>query len=133
MGVLDKLLNEIKDISVKLDEANANDWLALMGVTHALQVQSQALIDIIERLLANMGISVMGYREAAVKLRELGLLNDEEYRFLLSVIGFRNIVIHEYIGVDFNLIKGILVKKEYRKVLELALRLRERAERYWDP
>ena len=49
-----------------------------MGVTHALKVQSQALIDIIERLLANMGISVMGYRDAAVKLRELGLLNDDE-------------------------------------------------------
>ncbi|WP_291764660.1 DUF86 domain-containing protein [Caldivirga sp. UBA161] len=133
MGILDRLLNEIKDISVKLDEAYVNDWLTLMGATHALQVQSQALIDIIERLLANMGISVMGYRDAAVKLRELGLLNDEEYRFLLTVIGFRNIVIHEYTSVDFNLVRGILSRREYRRLLELALKLRERAKNYWDP
>ena len=50
-----------------------------------------------------------------------------EYRFLLSVIGFRNIVIHEYINVNFNLVKGTLSKREYRRLPELALKLRERA------
>ncbi|MGC9106114.1 MAG: type VII toxin-antitoxin system HepT family RNase toxin [Thermoprotei archaeon] len=109
-----------------------NDWFQRMAVLHLLQLHSQVFIDIAQTLLSNMGQSVEGYRDSIRKLKELKLIDEDEMRFLLSVVGFRNVLIHEYARVNLGLVDRILKSREYRKVLEIALKIREKAGNYWD-
>ncbi|BFH73990.1 DUF86 domain-containing protein [Sulfurisphaera javensis] len=138
MVVLDKLLLIIEDIVQKLDELvnegyDINDWRDQMAILHALQVEAQAMIDLCERLLSNMGETSEGYKDSIKKLREKGILTSEEEKFLLSVIGFRNIVVHEYAEINFDFVEKILSRKDYKKILEIAMKIKERAKEYWDP
>ena len=137
MAILDKLLQDLKDYSEKLDEVvnrgyDLNDWFAQMAILHLLQVHSQIFIDIVQTLLSNMGYNVNGYRDSIRRLRELNLINDDEMKFLLAVVGFRNIVVHEYAKVNVRVVDKILKGREYRKVLEIALELRGKAGNAWD-
>ncbi|MGQ4893816.1 MAG: HepT-like ribonuclease domain-containing protein [Candidatus Njordarchaeia archaeon] len=43
-------------------------------------------------------------------------------------MGFRNILVHTYIGVNLNLVKEILEKRKYRDLLNLALKIVEKAQ-----
>nr|WP_081801152.1 DUF86 domain-containing protein [Candidatus Acidianus copahuensis] len=90
-------------------------------------------MNLCQRLLANIGLPSEGYEDTVRKLREKGLLDENEERFINSVIGFRNITVHEYMTVDVDVVGKILEKREYRKILEITLKLKERAGKYWDP
>ncbi|MEJ2777788.1 DUF86 domain-containing protein [Stygiolobus sp. RP850M] len=79
-----------------------------------------------------MGISSQGYRDSIRKLYEKNLINAEERDFLISVVGFRNIIVHEYATVNPIFVKKIMKNKEYRRLLEIAYNLREKAKNYWD-
>ncbi|GAB6943748.1 DUF86 domain-containing protein [Vulcanisaeta sp. JCM 14467] len=138
MAVLDKLLGIIEDMTRKLDELvdhgyDLSNWRDQLASIHALQVQAQAFIDLCQRLLSNMGIVVEGYSGIARRLREAGLITGDEESFVRALIGFRNIVVHGYAVLDINVVDEVLRSRRYRRVLELALALRDRAGRYWDP
>ena len=138
MAVLDRLLKELEEITSRLDEFvekgyNLDDWRDQMAALHALQVQAQIVLDMVQRLLSNMGITAEGYKDAVRKLKERGLVNEEEEKFLSAVVGFRNVVVHEYSEVDLETVEEILKKREYRRLLALVMELRKRAEKYWDP
>ncbi|MFP3164219.1 MAG: HepT-like ribonuclease domain-containing protein [Acidianus hospitalis] len=135
MAILDKLLESLKDYTSKLDEANNVDldsWFNLFAILHLLQVQAQSFIDLVQTLLSNMGISSQGYRDSIRKLYEKNLITAEERDFLISVVGFRNIIVHEYATVNPIFVKKIMENKEYRRLLEIAYNLREKAKNYWD-
>jgi hypothetical protein len=48
------------------------------------------------------------------------------------VVGFRNIIVHEYATVNPIFVKKIMENKEYRRLLEIAYNLREKTKNYWD-
>jgi uncharacterized protein YutE (UPF0331/DUF86 family) len=135
MAILDKLLENLKDYTSKLDEVNNVDldsWFNLFAILHLLQVQAQSFIDLVQTLLSNMGISSQGYRDSIRKLYEKNLITAEERDFLISVVGFRNIIVHEYVTVNPIFVKKTMENKEYRRLLEIAYNLREKAKNYWD-
>ena len=71
MAILDKLLEDLKDYTSKLDEVNNVDldnWFNLFAILHLLQVQAQSFIYLVQTLLSNMGISSQGYRDSIRKL-----------------------------------------------------------------
>ena len=51
-----------------------------------------------------------------------------EASFVRRVMGFRNIVVNEYLGVDMGLVHRIVERREYRRVVALAAELLRRAE-----
>ena len=54
MAILDKLLENIKDYTSKLDEVNNVDldnWFNLFAILHLLQVQAQLFIYLVQTLL----------------------------------------------------------------------------------
>jgi len=132
--VLDKLLKLIEEYTSKLDEIDGvNDWITYQATLHMLQVQAQALIDLVRRLLSNMGIATDSYRESVRKLFENKLVTEEEFRFLNSVVSFRNILVHAYATINQEVVRKIIKERSYRKLLEIAINLKKRAEKYWDP
>ncbi|QXJ32667.1 hypothetical protein [Saccharolobus shibatae] len=60
MVVLDKLLNTLKEITNNLNFVkngyDLDNWKNQMATLHGLQIQAQIFLDIIQRLLPNMGI-----------------------------------------------------------------------------
>jgi len=132
--VLDKLLKLIEEYTLKLDEINeVDDWITYQATLHMLQIQAQALIDLIRRLLSNMGIATDSYRESIKKLFENKLVSEEEFHFLNSVVSFRNILVHAYATVSQEIVRKIIMERSYRKLLEIAVNLKKRTEKYWDP
>ena len=41
------------------------------------------------------------------------------------MIGFRNIVVHEYLGIDIKKLEGILAKKGCREIYKIAVKIYE--------
>lgn len=58
--------------------------------------------------------------DAARYLAEKGVFTQEEAAFFKKVVGFRNVIVHQYLAVDVDLVKRVLESREYRKVLSLA-------------
>ncbi len=63
----------------------------------------------------------------------VGCWEKEDFRFFRRVLGFRNIVVHEYLAVDLSLVDAILRERRYRRVLLLAERLYREERRNLDP
>ncbi|MEB3788294.1 MAG: DUF86 domain-containing protein, partial [Desulfurococcales archaeon] len=76
-----------------------------------------------------LGYTPTSPREAAEALLAENLITDKDYQLIRSIIGFRNILVHEYMGVDMDLVRRIIEDKEYRRVTILAARLLEEFSR----
>jgi len=61
-------------------------------------------------------------------------MSGEDLTLFRRVLGFRNVVVHEYVSIDLGLVERVLRSREYRRVLELAEKVfRELAKRGCDP
>ena len=137
MGVLSRLASTINEMTYRLDLLSTRgleDWVEELAALHALQLQAQALLDIVLHLAAELGYAPESPREAAKALLGEGLLTREDYNFVGKVSGFRNVLVHAYAEVDMSVVRGILEAREYRRVALLASKLLEKAsERGLDP
>lgn len=137
MGVLSRLVNIVSRMTSRLDELavrGLQGWVEELAALHALQVQAQALLDMLLRLAAEIGYAPESPGEAARILLEEGLISVEDYEFIRRLIGFRNVVVHAYTEVDLDLVKRIVGRREYHGVALLASRLLEAAvKRGLDP
>jgi uncharacterized protein YutE (UPF0331/DUF86 family) len=68
-----------------------------------LEVAAQCVLDIAHRLISLSGaLKPRDYYEAIRRLGELGVLPPEFAEHLAPLAGFRNILVHEYLQVDWN-------------------------------
>ena len=125
MGVVGRILGTIAEYTKHLDEEvdkgfDLRKWGDLMKFLHGLQVQSQMLIDLFQRASSLLGYAPSFYIEAGEILLKEGIISEEDFKFFRSVVGFRNIVVHEYFSINLNIVNKILRKREYRRILHLA-------------
>jgi uncharacterized protein YutE (UPF0331/DUF86 family) len=72
-------------------------------VERNLEVAAQCCIDICHRIIALEGVQKpRDYREAILRAGELGVLPQEFARQLAPIAGFRNILIHGYLVVNWD-------------------------------
>jgi len=63
-----------------------------------------------------------------------GIMSEEEFKFYRRMVGFRNITVHEYTSVDLEIVKRMIMEKEFEKVYSLALKIvNERKNKGIDP
>jgi len=132
LGILARLMNSVANMTARLDwfaEHGLRNWVDGLAALHALQVQAQALLDIVMRIAAELGHTPTTPREAAESLRVEGLVSEQDYELIRRVAGFRNIIVHEYATVDMDLVRDIIKNRKYRDVTLLASTLLERASR----
>lgn len=68
-----------------------------------LEVAAQACIDICHRIITIEGaIKPRDYREAILRMAELGALPPDLAQRLAPLAGFRNILAHEYLAIDWD-------------------------------
>jgi uncharacterized protein YutE (UPF0331/DUF86 family) len=71
-------------------------------VLFSLFMVSQAVIDIASELAARQGIRFQDYREAIGALGNMGEFPAELVDELSLVPGFRNVLVHEYVKLDYS-------------------------------
>jgi uncharacterized protein YutE (UPF0331/DUF86 family) len=74
-------------------------------VERNLEVASQCVIDICHRLISlEKGRKPGDYYEAILLMGELNILPSEFARNLAPIAGFRNILVHQYISVNWDIV-----------------------------
>ena len=72
-------------------------------VERNLEVAAQCVIDISHRIIAvEQAEKPRDYYEAILRLGELGVLPPAFARELSPLAGFRNVLVHEYIAIDWD-------------------------------
>ncbi len=83
--------------------SDLEDDLSLQNdVLHSLQVVAQNVADIAGELNARMGRRFDTYREAISNLSALPEFPPDVVQRLALLPGFRNVVVHEYLSLDFE-------------------------------
>jgi uncharacterized protein YutE (UPF0331/DUF86 family) len=68
-----------------------------------LEVAAQCCLDICNRIISIEGaLKPRDYRDAILRMAELGVLPADLAQRLAPLAGFRNILIHEYLAVDWD-------------------------------
>ncbi len=79
-------------------------------------------------------VSLLGYApsapiEAIEILTRENVLPREEAELLRKVVGFRNIVVHEYLRIDRDIVARILGERRYLKLVDIAKKILEEARK----
>ncbi len=70
-----------------------------------LEVAAQCVIDICHRIVTLEGAQKpTDYYEAILRMGEIGVLPTDFAERLAPIAGFRNVLIHEYLGIDWDLV-----------------------------
>ncbi len=112
-----KNLEFIGDVSRKEFVSNIMRW---GSAERFLQLAIEALIDIGNHIIAEKDWGIINEsRDVAYILFEKGVLDEPSRELFLKMIGFRNILVHEYMEVDVNTVFDITKNKlnDIRKIL----------------
>ena len=72
-------------------------------VERNLEIAAQCCIDISNRIFSlERAKKPQDYYEAFIRLGELSVLPEEFARNMAPIAGFRNILVHEYLGIDWD-------------------------------
>ena len=122
---------ELLDARVKSEgvEKILEDRFYLLAALHALQLASQALIDLASHVISEAGIAVpASYSEVSRHLREAGILDEGDSHLFRKIVGFRNVVVHQYAAVDLRVVEEVLRERRFMDVARLALAISRWAE-----
>lgn len=125
LSLLDDQIQKLRQHTEGIDWGRfQNDWVIRSMCERSLQVATEIMIDIAERIVAleNAG-PVSGAAQAIEKIHLLGVISSvEPYR---SMVRFRNLIVHEYDGVKPELLYDIVHNR-----LDDFLRFRDEIDRY---
>ncbi len=103
---LEQNLIYLKQVSYDINsEKLKSDMIRYWGIERGIQISIECIIDI-----ANIIISVSDkekpdtYREVMLLMAEIGVASDTFSKKLANMVGFRNILVHDYIKVDQEII-----------------------------
>ena len=111
---LKRHLDHLRAIRPRVESAAqlATDLSLHNDVMFSLLVASQAVIDIAGELAARAGIRFQDYTEAVRALNQLPGFSAELVESLVQLPGFRNVVIHEYVALDYARVVDALDRLE---------------------
>jgi uncharacterized protein YutE (UPF0331/DUF86 family) len=107
-AAIQRCIRRIKDTTgldpVSLDNIDKQDIFILN-----LQRAVQAAIDLATHIVASEGLGLSDTIKGNFKLlQDAGVVNEEIARKMESMVGFRNIAIHDYEAINKDIIKSIL-------------------------
>ncbi|MFP4333027.1 MAG: type VII toxin-antitoxin system HepT family RNase toxin [Campylobacterales bacterium] len=111
-GLLDSLVMKFKDRSADLIDERAAE--------RSLQILSENLIGKLKKILQHYNSPVVpdsGY-DAVEILRNIGAISDEDSSFFRKILGFRNALVHDYMNFDREIVKKIILSRDYEKLCD---------------
>lgn len=109
-----RILNSFHDSSESVSETDN------LAIQRALQILVGSVIGM-SRYVAEtaLGIRVAKSRESLDELRRMGVLDHDTHARLLRIVGFRNILVHDYLNIDDVVVSAIVKKREYAFLMDV--------------
>jgi uncharacterized protein YutE (UPF0331/DUF86 family) len=109
LAALNQYLGELEQFRPLTRDRFLADLRNYRTVERAFQLAAQAAIDVASHILAaDFPQRAAGYREVIETLGDVGVLPQEFAREFAGVAGFRNVLIHEYLEVDLDIVYDLL-------------------------
>lgn len=123
-GYEQELSRHIRHMVVMLDSYREDlpDWSGKdqLGAERALQVLIESVIGLSRYVVKiAFGITTARSRDAIDELRSLDVFSRDVHTRLLKIIGFRNVLVHDYLAVNDDVILSVLEKREYEFIEEV--------------
>ncbi len=108
VGNIQRCLRRIHETTLddpeSLEEFDKQDIFVLN-----LQRAIEATIDIASHIIASEGLGLATTIKENFKiLRDAGIIDDSMMKKMQSMVGFRNIAVHDYTSLDIEILKSIL-------------------------
>lgn len=90
-------------------ESLSTDIVQRRFVEHTLQLAIQAIIDVASHIVSDerLGEPATNY-ELLDLLRGAGWIDEAQHGSLRAMIGFRNVLVHEYVDVDLAIVRDVV-------------------------
>jgi uncharacterized protein YutE (UPF0331/DUF86 family) len=102
-------LDRLAELRQHSREALRSDWHVQSMVERNLQLAIEVVISVCEQVIASLSLPTPeSGREALAALADAGLIGQELAAALQQAVGFRNIIVHQYMNIDYDLVYDAL-------------------------
>ena len=115
-------VSEYRDVTVEQYRA---DWKTQRIVERTLQMAIEACVDIAGHMVADRGLRAPAtYADTFEILVQSGLLSPDLGEAMVMMTGFRNVIVHDYAGIDVEVVIRVLRERldDFRRFETEALR-----------
>ncbi len=113
---IQKMERILDDYSTKIQSWQETDELAIQ---RAFQILIESIIGISRYYLSvQYNIHVNRSRESFDELKNRNVIKNNEYEELMKIIGFRNILVHDYLELEFKVLKSLMEQKSYKFLIQ---------------
>ena len=118
-----RVANEEKEILDILSSKTTLSPIEIRAARNSLQIMIENAVGKAKRILKhyNSPIIPQRARDSIDILYEVGAIDDDTHQSLVSAIGFRNVLIHDYMKFNDNILFGILKKKDYLTIYKFLI------------
>jgi uncharacterized protein YutE (UPF0331/DUF86 family) len=109
-------------------EEEASTWTErdFLAIQRALQVYIESFIGLSRYFVQQKyQVSLSQSREALDELKSRGDLSFQQHEEVLKIIGFRNVLVHDYLDVNDGIVQAVVTKKQYAVMESLVIAWRE--------
>jgi uncharacterized protein YutE (UPF0331/DUF86 family) len=91
-----------------------------LALQRALQILIESFIGMARYFVQQKyQLSVSQSREAIDELKARGDLSYEQHQALLKIIGFRDILVHDYLDINDFVVQAIVINQQYQIIIDL--------------
>jgi uncharacterized protein YutE (UPF0331/DUF86 family) len=102
-------LDRLAELQQSSRESLRSDWHVQAMVERNLQLAVEAVISISEQVIASLSLRTPeSSREALAVLADEQIIPRDLAVELQLAVGFRNIIVHQYMGIDYDLVYDVL-------------------------
>lgn len=97
-------------------QQNPNQWTQhdLFAIQRVLQIYIESFIGLARYLVQQKyQLSVSQSREALDELKKRGDITPQQLKLLLKIVGFRNVLVHDYLDINNTIIEAIIIQQQY--------------------
>lgn len=88
-----------------------------LAIQRALQIYIESFIGLARYFVQQKyGVSVSRSREALDELKARGDLSAARHQEILKIVGFRNVLVHDYLEIDDAIVKAVIAQKLYAQL-----------------
>ncbi len=113
---------------------DTNTWTErdFLAIQRALQIYIESFIGMARYFVQQKyNLSVSQSREAVDELKSRGDLTYQQHDELLKIIGFRNVLVHDYLDINDGIVQAVIQKRHYAILESLILEWRKVLNSYF--
>lgn len=110
---LEQNLLFLKQASFEINKDNLKeDIIRYWGIERGIHICIETVIDIANILISSAEVERPStYRETILMLSKLDIIPEKHAKELSKMVGFRNILVHDYTKIDESIILDILINR----------------------